>query len=67
MERCFKELKDFLRIRGYLQSEESAEKFLYIFFKDRDEKYSSLFRKTPISAIDSTGFDHFFWKSLISY
>ena len=41
MERCFKELKDFLRIRGYLQSEESAEKFLYFFFKDKDERYSS--------------------------
>jgi len=41
MERCFKELKDFLRIRGYLHSEGSAEKFLYLFFKDKDEKYSS--------------------------
>ena len=41
MERCFKELKDYLRIRGYLHSEESAEKFLYLFFKDKDEKYSS--------------------------
>ena len=41
MERCFKELKDSLRIRGYLHSEDSAEKFLYLFFKDKDEKYSS--------------------------
>ena len=41
MERCFKELKDPLRIRGYLHSEDSAEKFLYLFFKDKDEKYSS--------------------------
>lgn len=26
---------------GYFQSEESAEKFLYVFFKDKDEKYRS--------------------------
>jgi putative transposase len=38
LERSFKELKDQIRIRGYMQSEESAEKFLYLFFKDKDEK-----------------------------
>lgn len=41
MERCFKELKDYIRIRGYFQSEESANKFLYIFFKQKDEKYKA--------------------------
>ncbi len=39
MERCFKELKDSFRIRGYFHSENSADKFLYIFFKDKDSKY----------------------------
>ncbi len=39
MERCFKELKDSFRIRGYFHSENSAEKFLYLFFKDKDSKY----------------------------
>ncbi|BBB33275.1 conserved hypothetical protein [Thermotomaculum hydrothermale] len=41
MERCFKELKDYIRIRGFFQNEQSAEKFLYIFFTDKNEKYQS--------------------------
>ena len=41
MERLFKELKDYTRIRGYFQSEESADKFLYLFFSKKHEKYSS--------------------------
>jgi len=41
MERCFKELKDYIRVRGYFQNEESAEKFLYLFFKDKNLKLSS--------------------------
>ena len=41
MERCFKELKDSLRIRGYMHSEKSAEKFLYLFFTEKNSKYLS--------------------------
>ena len=41
MERLFKELKGYTRIRGYFQSEESADKFLYLFFSKKHEKYSS--------------------------
>jgi transposase-like protein len=39
LERCFKELKDNIRVRGYFHSEESANKFLYIFFNDKSLKY----------------------------
>ena len=38
MERCFKELKDYIRIRGFFQNEVSAEKFLYLFFNDKNSK-----------------------------
>ena len=38
MERCFKELKDYIRVRGFFQNEESAEKFLYVFFKDKNSR-----------------------------
>lgn len=48
-ERCFKELKDKIRIRGYLKNEESSERFLYVFFKDKHEKY--LKRKLKYSEI----------------
>ena len=41
MERCFKELKDYIRVRAYFQNEESAEKFLYLFFKDKNSRLSS--------------------------
>jgi len=41
MERLFKELKDYIRIRGYFQSEESADKFLYLFFSKKHEKFLS--------------------------
>jgi len=40
IERCF-ELKDNIRIRWYFHSEESANKFLYIFFRDKNLKYQS--------------------------
>ena len=39
IERCFKELKDRIRIRGYFQNEASADKFLYLFFKEKNDKY----------------------------
>jgi len=38
MERCFKELKDYIRVKGFFQNEVSAEKFLYLFFKDKNSK-----------------------------
>jgi len=41
MERLFKELKGYIRIRGYFQSEESADKFLYLFFSKKHEKFLS--------------------------
>ena len=41
MERLFKELKDYLRTRGYFHSERSADKFLYLFLSRKHEKYSS--------------------------
>jgi len=41
MERCFKELKDYIRVRGFFQNEESAEKFLYLFFKDKHSRLMS--------------------------
>jgi len=41
MERCFKELKDYIRIRGFFQNEVSAEKFLYLFFNDKNSRLSS--------------------------
>ena len=41
MERLSKELKDYTRIRGYFQSEKSADKFLYLFFSQKNEKYLS--------------------------
>ena len=41
IERCFKELKDYIRVRGYFHSESSADKFLYCFFTDKAEKYRS--------------------------
>ncbi len=39
--RSFKELKDQLQIRGYMQSENSADKFLYLYFKDKGDRLSS--------------------------
>lgn len=39
LERCFKELKDNIRIRGYFQTETSANKFLYYFFEQKNIKY----------------------------
>ena len=41
LERCFKELKDNIRVRGYFHSEDSANKFLYIFFRDKSSKYQN--------------------------
>ena len=41
MERLFKELKDYLRVRGFFQNEISAEKFLYVFFKEKSERYEN--------------------------
>jgi len=41
MEKLYKELKDCIRIRGYFQSEQSADKFLYLFFNEKNEKYLS--------------------------
>jgi transposase-like protein len=41
LERCFKELKDNIRIRGYFHSEDSANKFLYLFFSDKNLKYQN--------------------------
>ncbi|ADR18111.1 IS256-like element ISCni1 family transposase [Calditerrivibrio nitroreducens] len=49
LERCFKELKDNIRIRGYFHSEESANKFLYLFFSDKSLKYNE--RKLKYSNI----------------
>jgi transposase-like protein len=44
IERCFKEIKDNIRIRWYFHSEESANKFLYIFFRDKNLKYQRKLR-----------------------
>ncbi len=41
MERCFKKLKDYIRIKGFFQNEVSAEKFLYLFFNDKNSRLSS--------------------------
>ena len=41
MERLFKELKDYIRVRRYFQSEKSADKFFYLFFTQKNEKYLS--------------------------
>jgi transposase-like protein len=41
LERCFKELKDNIRVRGYFHSEASANKFLYLFFSDKNLKYQN--------------------------
>ncbi len=49
LERCFKELKDNIRTRGYFQSELSANKFLYLFFSEKDSAFRS--RKLRYSAI----------------
>ena len=43
IERCF-ELKDNIRISGYFYSKESANKFLYIFFRDKNLKYQRKLR-----------------------
>lgn len=39
LERCFKELKEYIRIRGYFRCEDSAGKFLYLFFSDKNIQY----------------------------
>ncbi len=41
LERCLKELKDYIRVRGYFHSEQSAEKFLYFFFNEKSTKYKN--------------------------
>jgi len=43
IERCFKE-KDNIRIRWYFYSKESENKFLYIFFRDKNLKYQKKLR-----------------------
>lgn len=35
------ELKDYLRVRGFFQNELSADKFLYVFFKEKSERYEN--------------------------
>ena len=37
----FKELKDHLRIKGYLHSGEKVKKSFFAFFRGEDEKYST--------------------------
>lgn len=39
LERYFKKLKDNIKIRGYFHSEENTNKFLYLFFRDKNLKY----------------------------
>jgi transposase-like protein len=55
LERCFKELKDNIRIRGYFHSEDSAKKFLYMFFSDKSLKYQQ--RKLRYSHIIEEAFN----------
>ncbi|MCB4205610.1 IS256 family transposase [Deferribacterales bacterium Es71-Z0220] len=55
LERCFKELKDNIRVRGYFHSEESANKFLYLFFSDKSLKYQQ--RKLRYSHILEEAFN----------
>jgi len=55
LERCFKELKDNIRTRGYFQSEPSANKFLYLFFSEKDSAFRS--RKLRYSAMLEEAFN----------
>ena len=54
LERCFKELKDYIRVRGYFHTEGRAEKFLYLFFSDKGLKYRS--RKLKYSELIEEAF-----------